>query len=83
MTEQEKPVDAYTLRPADEPSSTLWFTAVGTPSPMLLGLDWLEQAQATVDSHTGLMTFADGTPPEQLTKLSTGHWALALFDYEE
>ena len=61
----------------------MWFTAVGTPSPMLLGLDWLERASATVESHTGMMVFADGTPPEQLVRLSTGHWALSLFDYEE
>ena len=60
----------------------IWFTAVGTPSPMLLGLDWLEQAQAAVDTATGLMTFADGTAPEQLVRLSTGHWALSLLDYE-
>ena len=51
----------------------IWFTAVGTPSPMLLGLDWLEQAQATVDTASGLMIFADGTAPEQLVRLSTGH----------
>ena len=61
----------------------IWFTAVGTPSPMLLGLDWLDQAYANVDAHTGVMTFADGTPPEQLVSLSTGHWALPLFDEED
>jgi hypothetical protein len=66
----------------DEQDQMIWFTAVGTPSPMLLGLDWLEQAQATVDTATGLMTFADGTAPEQLVRLSTGHWALSLLDYE-
>ena len=66
----------------DEQDQMIWFTAVGTPSPMLLGLDWLEQAQAAVDTATGLMTFADGTAPEQLVRLSTGHWALSLLDYE-
>ena len=57
----------------------IWFTAVPTKSPTLLGLDWMHSAQASLNALTGVLHFADGSV-EPCKKLPTGHWALALLE---
>ena len=54
----------------------LWFALVATDSPMLLGLDYIREAQANV-THDGYLEFADGHK-EKLRPLRSGHWGLPL-----
>ena len=54
----------------------LWFALVATESPMLLGLDYLKEAKASV-THDGYLEYADGHR-EKLEPLRSGHWGLPL-----
>ena len=57
----------------------IWFTAVPTKSPTLLGLDWLNAAGASLNTMTGVLHVQDGYQ-EPCTRLPTGHWALGLLE---
>ena len=39
-----------------------------TLAPMLLDLDWLDSDQGHVETHSGILSFEDETPLEQLTQ---------------
>ena len=54
----------------------LWFALVPSESPMLLGLDYLKEAEANV-THDGYLEFSDGHR-ERLEPLRSGHWGLPL-----
>ena len=54
----------------------LWFSLVPSESPMLLGLDYLKEAEANV-THDGYLEYADGRR-ERLEPLRSGHWGLPL-----
>ena len=56
--------------------SCLWFSLVPTESPMILGLDYLKAAKATV-TYDGKLVYQDGHV-EQLKEMPSGHWGLAL-----
>ena len=54
----------------------IWFTMVDTPSPTLLGLDYLEAANAHLEQ--GRLVYEDDGHEEPLERLATGHWGLPL-----
>ena len=54
----------------------IWFTVVPTASPTLLGLDYINHAQASLDPE-GYLRYKDGHL-ELLKKLRSGHWGLCL-----
>ena len=55
----------------------LWFNLVTTDSPMLLGLDYLDDAGAEVHRARGVLIFEDGHE-EPLVRLPSGHLALQV-----
>ena len=54
----------------------LWFTMVETPSPTLIGLDYLDAAGASPKAN-GMLEYADGHQ-EPMTRLRSGHWGIPL-----
>ena len=59
-----------------EDGGHIWFTMVETPSPTLLGLDYLDSAGCYL-TPDGKLVYGDGHE-EALVRLRSGHWGLPL-----